>query len=329
MSSSRTEAAAVGGYFGLELPEPGSAFHAKALALNLGRNALELILRHLGCATVHVPRYICAAVLEPIAKLGMKPVFYGIDMNLDPVLNEPPRAGSAFLYANFFGLKGPAARALARSIPVPFILDNTQAFFDPPLAGAFTFYSARKFFGVPDGAYLYGDQVADVPLEPDTSFDRCEHLLRSIDQGPMAGFAAFQKLEASLSLVPPRRMSALTRRLLGGVEYGRVSALRRDHYARLDGALGGFNPLRMALPEAAVPLCYPVLVDDGAALKAELIRRRIFVPTFWPGVAERAPEGSVEARLARDLLCLPLDQRYSSGEMDRVASSVLSLAHRE
>ncbi len=329
MNSLRTEASPVGGYFGLELTGSGTTYHADALELNLGRNALELILRHLGCAKVYIPRYICDAVLEPIDKLGMTPVYYGIDMNLDPVLNEPLSAGSAFLYANYFGLKGQAARALAQSIQIPFILDNTQAFFDPPLVGAFTFYSARKFFGVPDGAYLYGDKVADAPLEPDTSFDRCEHLLRSIDQGSMAGFAAFQKMEASLSLVPPRRMSALTRRLLGGVEYGRVSALRRDHYARLDGALGGINPLRMGLSEAAVPLCYPLLVDHGAALRAELILRRIFVPTFWPGVAERVPEGSVEARLARDLLCLPLDQRYSLGEIDRVASSVLSLVHRE
>ena len=319
----------MGGYFGLELPEPGAGYHAEALALNLGRNALKLILRHLGCATVYVPSYICDDVLDPIAQMGIQVVFYGIDVNLDPVLNETPCEGAAVLYANYFGLKGQAARALARSIPVPFILDDTQAFFDPPLAGSFTFYSARKFFGVPDGAYLYGDKISDAMLEPDISCDRCEHLLRAIDQGSMAGFAAYQKLEAAFGRIPPRRMSALTRRLLGSIDYGRVASVRRANYLRLDGALGGINQLRVPLPETAVPMCYPLLVNDGAALKAELIRRRMFVPSFWRGVAERVPEGSVESRLARDLLGLPLDQRYSFREMDRMVSNVLSMVRHD
>lgn len=39
-------------------------------------------------------------------------------------------------------------------VKLPIILDNTQSFFQKPISGIDTIYSCRKYFGVPDGAYL-------------------------------------------------------------------------------------------------------------------------------------------------------------------------------
>ena len=36
------------------------------------------------------------------------------------------------------------------------IIDNAQAFYSKHQDRAYSFNSARKFFGVPDGAYLFG-----------------------------------------------------------------------------------------------------------------------------------------------------------------------------
>lgn len=300
------------------------AYHAGSLAVNLGRNALALALTATACREAYVPCYVCDAVLEPLVRLGIKPRFYFLDENLEPLLDTVPMADAAFLYVNYFGLKGACARRLAQAFASPVLIDNTQAFFERHIPGAMSFNSARKFFGVPDGAYLYSGKVAVSELERDCSYDRCEHLLRSADCGTEAGYGAFCANEKALSSMPPRRMSQLTSRLLSTIDYGMVAARRRQNYLRLDAALGGFNQLRLPLLESAVPLCYPFLVDNGVAMKAELIDRRIFVPTFWPGVSGRAPAGTMEARLADDLVCLPIDQRYSVEDMDLIASAVQS-----
>ena len=52
------------------------------------------------------------------------------------------------------------------------ILDNTQAFFQKPLDGIDTIYSCRKFFGVPDGAYLSTNKRLSEELEIDISRER-------------------------------------------------------------------------------------------------------------------------------------------------------------
>ena len=77
-------------------------------------------------------------------------------------------------------------KEIGRALWKQLIVDNTQAFCFSD-RGVDTFYSARKFFGVPDGAYLYTDKFLNVELEQDVSCQRCEHLLRRIDEGAERG----------------------------------------------------------------------------------------------------------------------------------------------
>ena len=67
-----------GGYFELELNE-GKDYHAGAIKLNTGRNALEYILRVNKYKKIYLPFFTCDVLLQPIEKLKIDTEFYHID----------------------------------------------------------------------------------------------------------------------------------------------------------------------------------------------------------------------------------------------------------
>ncbi len=100
-------------------------------------------------------------MLEPFKKLGIPYEFYHIDINFEIRECFTLKANEALLYVNYYGLKQRYVEQLANKTGDRLIVDNTQAFYAKPIAGIDTFYTCRKFFGVPDGAYLYTDKRLD------------------------------------------------------------------------------------------------------------------------------------------------------------------------
>ena len=129
-------------------------------------------------------------------------------------------------------------KEIGRALWKQLIVDNAQAFFASPIEGVDTFYSARKFFGVPDGAYLYTDKFLNVELEQDVSCQRCEHLLRRIDEGAERGYEAFRRNDDALNNQPIKKMSQLTESILMGVDYKIVVEQRRGNFNYLHSFFG-------------------------------------------------------------------------------------------
>lgn len=304
----------VGGYFGLELPW-GEEYHKDALRLNTGRNCLEYILRSRGYQKVYLPYYICSVILEPLEKLGVRYEFYHVDDRLEIKDGFSVKAGEALLYVNYFGLKQRYVENLAGVYGTNLIVDNTQAFYASPVTGIDTFYSCRKFFGVPDGAYLYTDKPLDEEFARDESYERMEHLLIRIDQGAESGYDAFRKNDDGLSGQPVRRMSRLTQRLMQGIDYDGVAGRRRTNYLLLENLLGESNKFVLGLEEDAVPMVYPYLTSVKG-LRKKLIADKVFVACYWPNVVERTQEDLVEYSFASQMLPLPIDQRYGEKELN-------------
>ena len=196
----------IGGYFSLELND-GAERHSGALRLNAGRYALEYLLRARGYRKVYLPYYICDSVLQPFDRTGVKYEFYRINEQLEPAEKLTPSDDEAVLYVNYFGLKNRFVETFCDTYRNT-ILDFTQAFYsgkadshgdkDHPCD---TFYSCRKYFGVPDGAYLYTDCLLDEELPQDESFERMAFLTKRIDRSPQEGYADFHANDQRLSTV--------------------------------------------------------------------------------------------------------------------------------
>ncbi len=308
---------AIGGYFGLETGQ-GSPLHREALRLNSARNGFEYILRARRYRRVYLPYYTCGVMFEAPRKLGVPVSLYGIDERLEPVSLPDLREDEAFVYTNYFGLKQDCVESLASRYGEQLIVDDAQAFFAPRLHGIDTIYSPRKFFGVPDGGYLYTEALWDEAFPQADSLQRMAHLLKRAATGPESGYADFRKAEASLDNAPVQRMSSLTSTLLEGCDYAFSARRRRENYLFLDRVLRSSNRLGLPLPDEAVPMVYPFFTEDRDVRK-HLLENRIYVARYWDLSENGAAEGfGFESRLAEGMIPLPIDQRYGEEDMQRI-----------
>ena len=309
-------AKAIGGYFELELPIY-EEYHKDALRLNSGKNCLEYILRCRNFTKVYIPYYTCDVVLKPFHKLGVAYEFYHINIHLEIEKEILLKSGEALLYTNYFGLKQSYTEELAQRYGKNLIVDNTQAFYAKPLDGIDTFYTCRKFFGVPDGSYLYSDVGQYGELERSLSYDRFDHLLKRIDLSTSEGFDDFHKNEELLESQPIRKMSNLAQRIMQSINYDAVAQQRRDNYEKLNQVLGLDNNIVLPLENEAVPMVYPYLAPMKG-LREKLIENKIFVACYWPNVLEWTTPDNIDYLLASQMQPLPIDQRYGEEEMKRI-----------
>lgn len=311
---------AIGGYFELETRK-GEHFHKNAIWLNTARNCFEYVLRARNYRKVYVPYYTCEVMLEPIQKLGVDYEFYHINQQLEPATSPNLKPNEAFLYTNYFGLKQGCVKRLASEFGSQLIVDNAQAFYAEPLTGVDTFYSARKFFGVADGAYLYTENILHHDFEKDYSYDRMSHLLKRIDLGAEAGYQDFKANDDDLIGQDIRKMSKLTESILSGIDYEEAKKIRRDNYLFLDKALNVTNQLHLVFDEDSVPMVFPYLPNNDR-LKQHLISEKIFVATYWPNVFDWCKEDDMEYLLAKQTCFLPLDQRYEKKDIQKIVETI-------
>lgn len=311
---------AIGGYFELELRRGGS-FHPTAFALNSARHCLEYILRVKKYTKLYIPYYTCSVILQPLERLGVTWERYALNEKLEPQEVLTLASSEAILYTNYFGLKQPAIARLAEQYGNQLIVDNAQAFYDLPMPGIDTFYSPRKFFGVPDGGYLYTQRGTVAPLEQDVSVDRMAHLLKRIDLGSEHGYADFRSNNEMLSSVPMRRMSRLTEMLLNNIDYEAAAVSRRRNFEYLHTALSNSNGFPVFYESTMVPMVYPYWTED-CSLRQKLISSKVFVATYWPGVSLVNDVPPLEKHLEQALIPLPIDQRYSLPDMKRIVNLI-------
>ena len=311
---------AIGGYFSLELPLH-EEYHKRAIKLNTGRNCLEYILRYHQCKKIYIPFYICESILEPILKIGIGYEFYHINRNLELETTIELEKDEVLLYTNYYGLKQEYVNFLTHHYGEKLIIDNTQAFFAVPITGIDTFYSCRKFFGVPDGAYLYMNVHVDIQLEQDFSYNRMNHLINSIDYSQEYAFTAFHKSEENLEKQDIKIMSRLTQRIMQSINYEEVARKRQDNFLYLHKQLSESNMLNINITKDTTSLIYPYYSED-VQLREHLIRNRIYVAEYWPNVLKWTDKDSIEYSLTKKMIPLPIDQRYSKEDMDFIIKTI-------
>ena len=270
---------------------------------------------------VYIPYYTCDVVLEPFKKLGIPYEFYHIGLNLEICEDFSLQSNEGLLYTNYYGLKQRYVEELTERIGNRLIVDNTQAFYAKPVKGIDTYYTCRKFFGVPDGAYLYTDLRLEENFEQDLSFERMTSLTKRLDLGAEAGYADFREISKSLVGQPIKWMSNLTQRMMQGIDYSGIAQRRRDNYIQLHSVLGKSNTLHLSLEEDAVPMIYPFLTPIKD-LREKLIANKVFVARYWPNVLEWTSKDHIDYQLASLMQPLPIDQRYGKEDMNIIIHTI-------
>ena len=310
----------IGGFFELELGLANFNFHVDALALTSGRSCFNFILQIIKPSKIYLPYYICDSALIPLHKNNIPFEFYSLDETLKPKKTFALQDSEYILFVNYFGLMNQALDELYQQYGNRIIIDNTHAFFAKKYRDCWSFNSARKFFGVPDGGYLYGapDNQFEIPRNHHIGY---AHLIERL-LGDASAYASYLENEKIIS-DEILRMSLLTEKLLSNVDYAEVARKRRNNFAVYQSAFAKMNKFKFNVDVNAVPFCYPLWLDASFE-HADLHKAGIFVPLFWRDLCTRNHEGyAFERQFAFQLLPLPTDHRYSTEDCSRVVDVIL------
>ena len=69
---------------------------------------------------------------------------------------------------------------------------------------------------------------------------------------------------------------------------------------------------------------YPYYVENGFELRKRLQAEKIFIPTLWPAVLNRCNQNELEYQMARNILPIPVDQRYGIEDMDYIIKKIVN-----
>jgi len=303
----------IGGYFNLECGNI-PIYHKDGVLLNSARNALRYIIKACNIKKIALPYYTCPVVWQAVKEENCEIVPYDID---DTFLPDTSFDKEAYIvYNNYFGICGKNVQTLSKQYP-NLIVDNAQAFYASKI-GLASFYSPRKFFGLPDGGIVLSDKKLPEKLNKSVSYDLCSHLLMRHDLQASAGYSEFKKNDDSLIGRPIELMSNLTRFLMGNINYEQIKAKRLKNFTYLHDMLKDNNIIKIDLSNEDVPMVYPFRTNDKK-LRAELIQNKIYVAKYWPIEEEcRCMKSEKAQDMANSIIPLPIDQRYDLKDMIRI-----------
>lgn len=296
--------------------------HENAIKLNCGRNALAYLIEAKAIKRIVMPLFMCDSCDAVFKRYNVQVRYYSIGLDFKPKgiqLEE-----NEWLYVvNFYGQLSNEYLGSLKDKFSRLIVDNAQAYFQMPIHGVDTLYTCRKFFGVADGAILYTNKQIERELSIDESFERMGFLLGRFERSASEFYSDYVKNNHIFNEEPIKIMSKLTENLLRGIDYEEVKQKRSKNFAYLHEKLKTVNKLQLACPEGA--FMYPLYIENGAEIRKRLQEKKIFVPTLWPAVLKRCNEDQLEYDMAKDILPLSVDQRYTQIELEQIIKEFLNV----
>lgn len=321
-----------GGFLPLEL-NPGSEYFLKYEPylgrFNSVKAGLDYLIKKIGKKRIFIPYYYCPSTTEAIKSMGIEVCFYHISNKFE-IESIKDDKDSIVLLVDYFGI----CEEIVNSVAIIFknadlIIDRAHNFFAQPIdaQNIHNIYSAKKFFGVPDGAYVVSKLVIPNEEALTASHTYADYLLLTYEEGTNAAYsmkkAADQQLGSNYG-----NMSKLAKGLLENVDYERVREQRKGNYCILREAFNEENEL--TLPENAVPYQFPLLLTEkGRRIKRQLIENHIFVSTLWSGKDLQENGNRFETSMMNDCIFLPIDQRYDSSDMNYIITEVRKMLNED
>lgn len=311
----------IGGFFEFDVGDRPS-YHPDAIKLSTGRACIRLILQNLNVKKCYVPYYSCDALYEPFHEENIDIEYYEIDDQLDPVFNPELKPNEYYVYINYFGIKTKKAGQLRKKYNNKLILDNTHAFFEKSPVNCFSFTSARKYFGIPDGAYLFSPIQLDLEAEHFMNFSIKHNVLRSLGKQDES-YIEFLKYEQSLNS-DIKKMSLLSESLLSSINYKDVIKKRKDNFSYLYSQLQTYNKIGIVIEEEDVPFAFPYLMDKYID-KSEFHKHGFYIPSLWLDPVNRNDNRFKKSMaLGKNLIPIPIDHRYSSTDLKPIVDFIKS-----
>ena len=306
--------------------------------LRSGREALHLLALNLNPdkqqPIVLMPAYCCHSMVDPFEKAGWKVVYYRLNIDLtadldylvQAIAKESPKA---ILTMNFYGsasTKETVTCVKLRNLECKVIEDFSHCTFS--LADIFNaqvdYYvtSIRKSVGVCDGSVIISKESLDESFieEGETEFVS----VRKDSQKLKAEYTYSQDKEQK-GVFFPELISNTGKEMLQVLNGSMIRYARQQNMKHildlLGGKVEGVPGIERCLSSA--PFSLPILVKNRDEVQKKLAKRGVYAPVLWPICDEAKAICPVSARMADEMLSIPIDQRYNYDDIEDIAKIIL------
>lgn len=314
--------------------------------LSTCRSAItEILKKHLPANNklALVPSFTCHVCVEPFVKEGYEVYPYSVETNLcvnwGKLLEDADRLNpSVILIHSYFGLNtlegDEETIELLRERKIVIIEDLTHGMFSSfkNLNADFFIGSLRKWFPIPDGAFIKG-------LDLDEN-DYCEDedlVKMKLDAMLMKG--SFQEMATQENSgyrkagvdsehfldtrVNTYRMSEVSKRLFNTFDIETIKKRRRDNFNCLYDILekcSGIYPVLSKCKENESPYMFPLYVEKGRSeFQKYMVSNKVFPTIIWGCPEDLLSKIDNNARYIYDhIICIHCDHRYTTDDMMRV-----------
>ena len=315
-----------------------------------GRDALGAIVKDSRSTEGHwlVPDFTCPVVPKTLVACGVcvQPYRWLTPWSADVRGLKQKLLGAAGIIVPFYMGLAPGEdiwKVLGES-DLCVVEDRCQCVGPPPsseqMLGSYAFGSYRKWLPVPDGGYCV-KRVGPSPCPSATlnagmatarlaaslikhmrDHHPCQDFDDLLERAQVELFALGERLADPTK--EERRATTIAERVRRTSYLDSIARRRIENQVWLSERLLKKKSVRILEPCAGAirtgktpVLAVPVLCSDRDGVRAELKSQRIFCAVHWSD-ADWSGGGGPAARLAHDVLSLPIDQRYSPDDLQRV-----------
>lgn len=338
----------------LGTPEQFNCKGSDYVWLSTGRSAIRFVIKTIEARVPDLkkvavlPSFTCDTVFEPFLKAGYEVYYYPIEKNLSTTSDAIVRTvkehnASIVLFHRYFGFdtlddKVDSLCDNLRALGKYSIEDCTQCLYShiSRAKSDFTVGSIRKWTGTPDGGFAVcregvfdnKPKLSDKALEKakvKASYAKYRFLYNHEgDKNEM--LAMYRKAEDILDNQSEiYSISDTSATVQANLDKEELVRKRRENYTILEESLRGSTHNVFSLyTDSEVPLYFPILVDNRAALQKHLVSNSIYAPVVWPKDDKQPKQCEGAENAYEHLLCIPIDQRYDADDMNRIVSVIKS-----
>ena len=321
--------------------------------LRSGREALHLVALNLNAEknlpVVLIPAYCCHSMVDPFEKAGWKVAYYRLNEDLTVDLEYLTNLlvtvrPKAVLTMNFYGSAstGDAVAVIKNGCPECKVIEDFShcTFSLPEIFDKQVDYyvtSIRKSVGVCDGSVIISKASLDESVVEDnetgfmTARRDCQKLKAEYAYTQDAAqknifFPELRRQEGELdNFSGVHRISKTGMEMLAVLNGESIRYARQKNMAHILDLLGGKVD---SVPEIerclnGAPFSLPILVKSRDEVQQKLAKRGVYAPVLWPICGEARAVCPVSARMADEMLSIPMDQRYNWDDIEDIAKIVL------
>lgn len=221
------------------------------------------------------------------------------------------------------------------------VLDLTQCVFSTKRYPFISFVvgSYRKWFPIPDGAFLECNQDVKAPLSPDDEYSLFTESLTAAMYLRGLYFKNKEQLTKRISIrlskyadniaennIVPHKMSQIAYKLLRKQDFAFNQERRISNYGYLFHNINDGDDVRKVCKDlgdvSTAPLYFPIYANKRESLQRKLAQEAVYAPIVWPVEDSRVLINSEVEYIYKHLLAIPCDQRYDENDLQRAVNII-------